>query len=410
MADILDDLKKFQVAFHELVEAQTEYKATCESIEATHSAPLWKIPDETADKIDCARKKAESLANENERLTQEAQRKNSQVISERRKLNKRRIFHAIIVAFLVLMFVVVAVLWGKGKEEGSDAFIIFAVAIPGAVTWIFYFADEVIEIDFDFFIWNIFSAASFLYYVVLVFSYWGISMIIVALSFVGGGFCLFMAITTTIDGHGLVSEVRKINRSKETIIKCENISKNEAEYAQYATKYAHDADALSSAHGARRALARSNLLSELTDKSLHQLEKVESAMDTATELAKPAGLVSQKDWVLIDVIIELLETGRADTLKEALQLADTSTYRSQVLERFDQSLQLQGAQLQQLRANAARDAEHQREMLASAQATYEETIRTNNLNEYMNTILSDISYQTRRSNELQQESNKLLRG
>lgn len=55
-------------------------------------------------------------------------------------------------------------------------------------------------------------------------------------------------------------------------------------------------------------------------------------MQEALELIKQQyTLIDSRDWQNIDSVIYLLETGRADTIKEALNLADTKKYRQDIL-------------------------------------------------------------------------------
>ena len=55
-------------------------------------------------------------------------------------------------------------------------------------------------------------------------------------------------------------------------------------------------------------------------------------MQEALELIKQQyKVIDSRDWKNIDSVIYLLETGRADTIKEALNLADTKKFRENIL-------------------------------------------------------------------------------
>lgn len=56
-------------------------------------------------------------------------------------------------------------------------------------------------------------------------------------------------------------------------------------------------------------------------------EAAEFAQDQYREMKDSKTLASENDWGQIDELVMFVESGRADTLKEALQLLDTSKYR-----------------------------------------------------------------------------------
>ena len=67
---------------------------------------------------------------------------------------------------------------------------------------------------------------------------------------------------------------------------------------------------------------------EEVDSDNRKLKEIQEAMESLKQQYK---LIDSRDWDNIDSVIYLLETGRADTIKEALNLADTKKYREDII-------------------------------------------------------------------------------
>lgn len=125
------------------------------------------------------------------------------------------------------------------------------------------------------------------------------------------------------------------HRRKKESIKKEIVAKLEEEKGQYESAFARDlsvrekivennnyeCEKLAKEISKKRALLNSQIIPDSTT-------MVKSVVNALHKIGN--GIISESDWKNIDLLIFYLSTGRADTLKEALQLADRQRQTEQI--------------------------------------------------------------------------------